>query len=194
MDISGTTIADIAFIAVYAVRNDRCVKGKSMRVNHAIAAGVVLGFGMGGFVDGILLHMILRWHHMLSNIVPPNTMAGLHTNMLWDGLFHVLTWGVTLVGIFMLWNTTRRYAERATELPSTKSFVGSLALGWGLFNLIEGVIDHHLLALHNVKEVSQPLPWNIGFLIIGGGLLTVVGWMLIRAGIRPRQFSSERRV
>jgi uncharacterized membrane protein len=140
--------------------------------------------GMGGFIQ--------RWHHMLSTIIPPDTMAGLHTNMLWDGLFHALTWGVTLVGIFMLWNVTSRHAERVTELPSTKSFVGSLSLGWGLFNLIEGVIDHHLLALHNVREIPEPLSWNIGFLLVGGGLLTLVGWALVRGEVRPRQPSSER--
>jgi uncharacterized membrane protein len=168
--------------------------GDGKKMNQAIAAGVVLGFGMGGFVDGILLHMILRWHHMLSNIIPPDTMAGIHTNMLWDGIFHVFTWSVTLVGIFMLWNVSRQHAERATEWPSTKSFVGSLILGWGLFNLIEGVIDHHLLALHNVREIPEPLPWNIGFLLVGGLGLILVGWGLMRGEVRPRQSIRERRV
>jgi len=34
-----------------------------------IAAGIFLGLGLGGFVDGILLHQILQWHHMLSNVM-----------------------------------------------------------------------------------------------------------------------------
>lgn len=29
--------------------------------------GVLLGLGLGGFVDGILLHQILQRHHMLSS-------------------------------------------------------------------------------------------------------------------------------
>lgn len=36
--------------------------------------GVLLGVGLGGFVDGILLHQILQWHHMVSNVVPPTTL------------------------------------------------------------------------------------------------------------------------
>jgi uncharacterized membrane protein len=162
-----------------------------VKTNRARAAGVVLGIGLGGFVDGILLHMILRWHHMLSNVVPPDTMAGIHTNMTWDGLFHVLTWAITFVGVFMLWGVAR-HRPAAGELPSTGSFTGALITGWGLFNLVEGVIDHHLLALHNVREVPDPLPWNISFLIIGGGGLIAAGWMLMRAEDR-RRVATERR-
>ena len=54
--------------------------------------GAVLGIGMGGFVDGILLHQILRWHNMLSTVLPPTTLDAMHTNMLWDGLFHAFVW------------------------------------------------------------------------------------------------------
>ena len=82
-----------------------------MRIDQAIAAGVILGVGMGGFVDGFLFRMILRWHHMLSNIIPPNTMGGVHTNMLWDGLFYAFIWLVTLVGIFMLWNAAKKLSQ-----------------------------------------------------------------------------------
>jgi uncharacterized membrane protein len=28
------------------------------------APGILLGVGLGGFVDGILLHQVLQWHHM----------------------------------------------------------------------------------------------------------------------------------
>lgn len=82
-------------------------------INRVKAAGIVLGVELGGFVDGILLHMILPWHYMLSNVVPPDTMAGIHTNMTWDGIFHALTWAITLVGIFMLWDVVR--IPRATS-------------------------------------------------------------------------------
>ncbi|WP_218023001.1 DUF2243 domain-containing protein, partial [Calidithermus terrae] len=67
------------------------------------AAGVCLGIGMGGFVDGIVLHQILQWHHMLSNRVPPRDMEAMRLNMLADGLFHTLVWIVTAVGVGLLW-------------------------------------------------------------------------------------------
>jgi uncharacterized membrane protein len=32
-----------------------------------LSPGVLIGFGVGGFVDGIVLHQILQWHHMLTS-------------------------------------------------------------------------------------------------------------------------------
>ena len=49
-------------------------------------AGLLLG--LGGFFDGIILHQLLQWHHMLSNIYPPDTVSNLQHNTLWDGVFH----------------------------------------------------------------------------------------------------------
>ena len=53
-----------------------------------IAAGILMGAGMGGFVDGILLHQILQWHNMLSGKMPPNNLVDAKVNMYWDGIFH----------------------------------------------------------------------------------------------------------
>ena len=64
-----------------------------------IAAGTLLGIGMGGFVDGILFHQLLQLHSMLSAQVTRSTVAGLEINMFWDGLFHVLTWTMTALGL-----------------------------------------------------------------------------------------------
>lgn len=65
------------------------------------APGLLLGIGLGGFVDGILLHQILQWHHMLTSegSYPETTVAGLETNTLWDGLFHAATWVAVVLGI-----------------------------------------------------------------------------------------------
>ena len=46
------------------------------------------------------------------------------------------------------------------------------------------LIDHHLLAIHNVKEVADPFAWNIGFLAVGGVGLVMLAWLLMRAGWR----------
>jgi uncharacterized membrane protein len=44
-----------------------------------------------------------------------------------------------------------------------------------MFNLIEGVIDHHLLTIHHVRDdVTDPLSWDVGFLALGA-LLIVAG-------------------
>ena len=74
--------------------------------------GLLLGIGLGGFVDGILLHQILQWHHMLTSegSYPASTVAGLETNTLWDGLFHLGTWIATTVGLWLLWQHMRQGA------------------------------------------------------------------------------------
>jgi uncharacterized membrane protein len=144
-----------------------------------IAAGALLGIGLGGFVDGIVLHQILQWHHMLSSVVEPVDLVATKYNMVWDGLFHAFTWVMTVVGLALLW----RAGQRADVPWSTPMFVGSLLLGWGLFNFVEGLIDHELLGIHHVHPGANELSWDLGFVIFGA-LLIGAGWALIRLGSR----------
>ena len=143
-----------------------------------LAAGVLMGAGLGGFVDGIVLHQILQWHNMLSAKMPPDTLVAAKVNMYWDGVFHAAVWVMTVVGLRMLWAAGRR-----PDVPwSGRTFGGALVLGWGLFNVVEGIIDHQLLGLHHVHEyVDDKLPWDLAFLAFGA-LQLLVGWALIRAG------------
>jgi uncharacterized membrane protein len=140
-------------------------------------AGVVLGVGLGGVVDGILLHQILEWHNMGSSVLPPVTMDAMRTNMRWDGLFHAGVWVVTLVGIFQL----LRAAQSGAPIPSTRAFAGQLVTGWGLFNLVEGVIDHHVLNLHHVRDLPVHVPiYDWLFLLVCGMGFTALGLMMAR--------------
>jgi uncharacterized membrane protein len=139
---------------------------------------VLLGLGLGGFFDGIVLHQILQWHHMVSHVddYPTTTVAGLEANTLGDGLFHAATWIFTVAGLFLLWAALRQ----PTTPWSTSAFVGLLLLGWGLFNVVEGVVDHQLLGLHHVKEDSEHrLAWDLAFLVWGAAMI-VGGWFLAR--------------
>jgi uncharacterized membrane protein len=58
-------------------------------------SGLLYGLGFGGFIDGIVLHQPLQWHHMVSDVdeYPTNTVAGLEVNTLVDGFFHIATPG-----------------------------------------------------------------------------------------------------
>ena len=58
-----------------------------MTARPSIRPGILLGIGLSGFVDGILLHQILQWHHMVSNDVPMRSVAGLEDNTFADGIF-----------------------------------------------------------------------------------------------------------
>jgi uncharacterized membrane protein len=142
-----------------------------------VQAGALLGIGLGGFADGIVLHQILQWHNMLSGKVPPIDVISIKYNMLWDGIFHAFTWLMTATGLGLLWRAGGR-----NDVPwSTRTFLGSMSLGWGLFNVVEGVIDHQILGLHHVHPGSGQLAWDIGFLAFGA-LLVLVGGALIRTG------------
>ena len=69
-------------------------------------------------------------------------------NTLWDGVVHSATYVFVVVGPFILWRT----AHRQSVLWSNKLLLGSLLVGWGLFNLVEGLIDHEILRVHHVNE------------------------------------------
>jgi uncharacterized membrane protein len=144
-----------------------------------VSAGILLGAGLGGFIDGILLHQILQWHNMLSSVRPPVDLVEMKYNMFWDGLFHGFTWIMVCLGVWRLWE-----AGKHSNVPwSARTFVGSLILGWGLFNVIEGVIDHQLLGVHHVHPGQSELSWDLGF--IAFGLLEIAaGYVAIRAGAR----------
>ena len=155
-----------------------------------IAAGLLLGAGLGGFVDGIALHQILQWHNMLSSVRPPTTLVEMKVNMVWDGLFHAMTWTSTAVGLALLW----RAGGRADVPWSGRTFAGALAAGWGLFNAVEGVIDHQLLGIHHVHPGTHQLAWDVGFIASGVALLAV-GAALIGAGrgdVAPRTVVAAR--
>jgi uncharacterized membrane protein len=140
----------------------------------------VLGIGLGGFADGIALHQLAQWHSMGSAVVPPVTMEAMSRNMVWDGLFHAATWAITVVGVFMLWTAARR-GVLASSTPAT--FVGDLLFGWGAFNLVEGLVDHHILEVHHVRDLPAHVPlYDWLFLAVGGLGLLLVGWRLQRCG------------
>ncbi len=111
---------------------------------------------------------------------PETTVAGLETNTLWDGIFHAATWVAVVVGLYILW---RRTTSGRSEI-SGRAFLGWMLVGWGLFNLVEGIVDHHILTIHHVREGSHQTAWDLAFLAFGT-LLVIGGWILAR--------SSERR-
>ena len=145
-----------------------------------VAAALLLGVGLGGFVDGILFHQLLQWHNMLSAVRPPSTVVNLEVNMFWDGLFHAFTWTATVAGLALLW----RAVLRADVPKTTPTFVGGLACGWGLFNLVEGVLDHHVLHVHHVFEGPGHLAADLLFLAAGAVLLGSGVWLIAKDGGR----------
>jgi uncharacterized membrane protein len=148
------------------------------------APGFLLGLGLGGFLDGIVLHQVLQWHHMLtgeSGGEPMDSVAGLEANTLADGFFHLATWVLVVAGIAL----TVRAWQRGDPAPPWRAQVGLLLTGWGVFNVVEGTIDHLVLGIHHVRDdLGGPLGWDLGFLVFGV-LLIAVGAALSRSRTRP---------
>lgn len=155
------------------VHHDRVTGGRSLKL-----PALVLGVGLGGLVDGILFHQILQWHHMLTSTddYPATTVRGLEVNTLWDGLFHATMLVFVVGGLFMIWSRAREGdVVRTWRIP-----LGWSLVGWGAFNLAEGVVDHHILQIHHVRSGPNELAYDLGFLAFGA-LLVFAGWLIAKS-------------
>jgi uncharacterized membrane protein len=115
---------------------------------------------------------------MVTVNYPATTVENLELNTLMDGLFHAATYVFTVAGLFTLWRAVRRTNLR----PATGMWIGAMLMGWGIFNVVEGIINHQLLGIHHVNEMvarNQWLYWDLGFLA-WGALMLVGGWLLTR--------------
>ncbi len=143
---------------------------------NVVLPAVLLGVGLGGFFDGIVLHQVLQWHHLLSSHTPLSSVANLQLNTLADGLFHLFAWVCTVLGVVLLAGAGR--AGAALDWPR---LAGGMLAGWGGFNLAEGVIDHHVLQIHHVRPGPQE-PWYDVAFLVWGALMLFAGLLLLRTG------------
>jgi uncharacterized membrane protein len=150
------------------------------------SAGILFGLGLGGFFDGIVLHQILQWHHMVTSAgYPPDSVENLKLNTFLDGLFHAVTYVFVVLGLILLWRT----AHKSHLRWSWRLLGGTMLMGFGIFNLVEGLVDHQILGLHHVNETvprERWLYWDMAFLV-WGAIMLIGGWALYRAGKRAPQ-------
>lgn len=150
---------------------------KAHRISFLFISWMVLGIGLGGFIDGILLHQILQWHEMLSSKIPVHTVLGKSVNMFWDGLFHLLCLIAVIIGIILL----QKSFLKPPEFHSSRMAWSGLLCGWGVFNIVEGLMDHHVFNLHNVREKAASINYpNTAFLVYSFVLL-IFGALLFRS-------------
>ena len=152
-------------------------KGAQQAMRGVVSPALLLGIGLGGLFDGIVLHQILQWHHMLTSqgSYPATTLKGLESNTLWDGMFHATTYVVLVAGL-ILWTTT----QADSQDKSLRPLIGWILVGWGLFNLIEGIVNHHILQIHHVRSGANQLAWDLAFLALGA-VLILAGQLLARS-------------
>jgi uncharacterized membrane protein len=146
---------------------------------RVIVAAAVTGVGLSGFFDGILLHQVLQWHHLLS-LVPGETWRSIENQILADGLFHVLMYGVTATGLVLLWRARRELGGHGV---GARHVGGGFLLGFGGWNVIDVGLFHWVLGIHRIRvDVPEPLVYDLGWLGLLGIVPLALGWMLLRAG------------
>lgn len=130
-----------------------------------LAAGLI-GVGVTAAVDEIVFHQLLAWHHFFDRSTSAVALFS-------DGLLHSAELIILVLGFFMLADVRARRA-----LASTSAWAGFF-IGAGGFQLFDGIVDHKVLRLHQVRYVDNLLPYDLAW--NGAGLLLLaVGLMLLR--------------
>jgi uncharacterized membrane protein len=144
-----------------------------------VRAGLVLGAGLGGLADGIILHQILGWHHLIcfgaTALCQPTSVAQLQRESAQDGVFDLALYLVVLAGTAMLF----RAARHAGAAWHGRTLLGAALAGCGLFNFLEGLVNHQILGIHHVLPGSPHqllfdllyLANGVMFVVIGTGLV-----------------------
>ena len=134
--------------------------------------GVLVGIGIAGTLDEVVLHQLLRWHHFYDR-------STASVGLISDGLFHIFSTALLVIGVIQL--VERR---RTTSDPPRLALAGIL-LGAGGFNLYDGTIQHKLLGLHQVRAgVPNNLPYDLAFLAIASAV-ALAGTLLLRQVRQP---------
>lgn len=130
---------------------------------RSLTAGLLLGVGFAGFVDEVVFHQLLHWHHLYDRSTASAALVS-------DGLLHVGSWVATVVGLVLLVVVQRRAA-----IVGRRVAAGAL-VGAGAFQVYDGLVQHKVLRLHQVRYGVDPLPydlaWNlVGLALLAGGLV-----------------------
>jgi uncharacterized membrane protein len=138
------------------------------------AAALLLGIALGGFFDGILLHQILQWHHLLSGL-QGGAFEDIRVQLLADGIFHVLMYLLAIWGLVLIWHTRQ-------ELGRPQSGYRILAnsfVGFGAWHIIDGVVSHWVLGIHRIRmDADNPLFWDVLWFAVFGIAFVAIGWFI----------------
>ncbi|TWT16026.1 DUF2243 domain-containing protein [Planomicrobium sp. CPCC 101079] len=142
-------------------------------------SGFLFGLGFAAFVDEAIFHQLLHWHHFYDQ---STTNAGLVS----DGIFHAFSWFATVASLFMYANLRRRKGLWP------KRWIGGAFLGTGSFQLYDGLIQHKVMKLHQIRYgvdlFVYDLVWNIIALI----LMAIGIYLLLRTRKISNKIKAER--
>ena len=128
-------------------------------------AGIFFGLGAIAFIDETVFHQLLHWHHFYDK----STLA---LGLISDGLFHAFSWFATVASLFIVAHL------RKLRAWDKRRWLGASVLGAGVFQLYDGIIQHKIFRLHQIRYDVEifyyDLVWNvlaIFMILIGWGLL-----------------------
>lgn len=133
--------------------------------------------GVGAMAaDEIVFHQLLAWHHCYDRGTPQLALLS-------DGLLHAAQLVALVAGGFLLADLHRRRAL------VRRSAWGGLLLGAGGFQLVDGLVNHKVLRVHQVRYDVELLPYDLGW-NLAAVLLLVAGAALVLTA-RRRHLDGE---
>jgi uncharacterized membrane protein len=123
-------------------------------VRRSVVAGVLFGVGVAAFVDETVFHQLLHWHHFYDRSTPD---AGLVS----DGFLHAGGWIATVTGLFLFADLQR------SRTAVTRAVWGGALLGWGAFQVYDGLFQHKVLRLHQIRYDVELLPYDVAWNVAG---------------------------
>jgi len=132
-------------------------------------SGVLAGVGLIAFVDETVFHQLLHWHHFYDRSTPD---AGLVS----DGLFHAFGFVAVVSGLFLLADLRRRRSL------VVRRWVGGVLLGAGVFQLYDGLVQHKVLGLHQIRYGVELLPYDLSWNVVAAVLVVVGAVLTLRPG------------
>jgi uncharacterized membrane protein len=136
----------------------------ALEPGRSLLVATMIGIGVMAAVDEIVFHQILGWHHFYDR--SSGSVA-----LLSDGILHSTELIILVAGLFLIADLARR----GTLAPISAG--AGLFLGLGVFQLFDGLVDHKLLRVHQIRYGVELAPydlaWNLGavaLLLIGAGL------------------------
>lgn len=133
---------------------------------RSMRAAALIGIGIMAGVDEIVFHQILAWHHFY-------TRSTTEIALMSDGLLHAAELIAIVAGFFILLDLRRSHS-----LVKARAWAG-FVLGLGVFQLFDGIVDHKVLRLHQIRPVENLLPYDIAWNLVGV-LLLLVGFYLLK--------------
>ncbi len=148
-----------------------------MTANALRWPALLLGVALGGFFDGILLHQILQWHHLLSAV---DAVRDMRMQLIADGAFHALMYLIAVFALYRLWS--RRSA--ATAAGASAVLCGNALIGFGAWHVADAVLSHWITGIHRIRmDAANPLLWDLAWFLVFGVLPALLGvWLRRRAG------------